>query len=155
MENDNRFQRGAILYFEPFIFLDGGKPKPKYFIVLTHIDNTLLLASLPTTKDSLPAYLEKHHGCINIPEINLNCYYFSPQYIICDNGFSFPIETYVYGFRLQLFDMENFIQQEQQEHITITQKGILLDKEYNALVKCLSKSASVKRKFRKILTFTN
>ena len=50
MEPDNRFLQGAILYFDPFIFLDGGKPKPKYFLVLKRIDDILLLASLPTSK---------------------------------------------------------------------------------------------------------
>ena len=49
MELDKRFQQGAILYFDPFIFPDGGSPKPKYFLVLKHVDDTLLLASLPTS----------------------------------------------------------------------------------------------------------
>ena len=99
MECDVRFCEGAILYFDPFIFPDGGKPKPKYFLVLKVLDDISLLASLPTSKDFFPSTVEKEHGCIERPDINFNCYYFDPNVVICDNGFAFPIETYVYGYR--------------------------------------------------------
>ena len=62
MESDSRFQEGAILYFDPFIFSDGGSPKPKYFLVLKVMDDACLLASLPTSKDFVPSTVEKIHG---------------------------------------------------------------------------------------------
>lgn len=43
MEHDSRFQEGAILYFDPFIFPDGGNPKPKYFLVLKVLSNVCQL----------------------------------------------------------------------------------------------------------------
>ena len=92
MEPDSRFQQGAILYFDPFIFPDGGKPKPKYFLVLKRMDDALLLASLPTSKDHVPEFIEKQHGCIERPAISFSCYYFDPSVPIYDNGFSFHME---------------------------------------------------------------
>ena len=56
MLNDDRFKDGNILYFNPFFFTDGkSEPKPKYFLILKHIDDRIILSSLPTSKDSVPA----------------------------------------------------------------------------------------------------
>ena len=32
------FEPGNLLYFEPFIFPDGGEPKNKFFVVLGDVD---------------------------------------------------------------------------------------------------------------------
>lgn len=151
MEPDHRFQQGTILYFDPFIFSDGGSPKPKYFLVLKHMDDTLLLASLPTSKDHVPEFIEKRHGCIERSDISFNCYYFDPSVVICDNGFSFPIETYVYGFRLRIFNLNDLLLQEMTDETAIEECGILTDSEYQALIRCLTNSLEVKRGFRKLL----
>ena len=145
------FSNGSILYFNPFHFIDGGFSKPKYFIVLKKTGNNLVLASLPTSKDTVPSIFQKTHGCIDMPEINFNCYYFSPETIICKNGFSFPLETYIYGFRLCEYNSEKLLQQEEQKETKITLCGILKDTEYKSIIQCLSKSASVKRKYRRTL----
>lgn len=152
MEHDSRFQEGAILYFDPFIFSDGGKPKPKYFLVLKVLDNVCLLASLPTSKDFVPSTIEKIHGCIERPDINFNCYYFDPNVVICDNGFAFPVETYVYGYRLQTFKLDTLLLQEITDKTVIDECGILITDEYTAIIKCLSASPTVKRNFRRILS---
>lgn len=152
MATDTRFCQGAILYFNPFHFPDGSKPKPKYFLVLKHMGDTLLLASLPTSKDHVPDYVEKKHGCIEHPEIGFNCYYFDPSIVICESGFSFPIETYVYGFRLQTFNLNNLLLQEIAAVTTIKECGILTDSEYQAVIHCLTNSPEVKRGYRKLLT---
>lgn len=151
MERDGRFCEGAILYFDPFIFPDGGNPKPKYFLVLKVMDDVCLLASLPTSKDHVPETIEKIHGCIEHPEINFNCYHFDPSVVICDNGFSFPSETYVYGFRLQTFNLNDLLLQEVTDETTIEECGILTDGEYQALIHCLTNSSEVKRGYRKLL----
>ena len=152
MERDGRFQEGAILYFDPFIFPDGGKPKPKYFLVLKVLDDVCLLASLPTSKDFVPSTVEKVHGCIESPDINFNCYYFDPNVVICDNGFSFPIETYVYGYRLQTFSLDSLLLQEITDETIIEECGILTEDEYAAVIQCLSHSPAVKRAYRKVLS---
>ena len=151
MEPDCRFQQGAILYFDPFIFPDGGSPKSKYFLVLKRMDDALLLASLPTSKDHIPEYIEKRHGCIERSDISFNCYYFDSSVIICDNGFSFPVETYVYGFRLQTFKLNDLLLQEVTDETKIEECGILTDIEYQALIRCLTNSPEVKRGYRKLL----
>lgn len=152
MEPDSRFLQGAILYFDPFIFPDGGSPKPKYFLVLKRMDDALLLASLPTSKDHIPEYIEKRHGCIERPDINFNCYYFDPNIVICDNGFAFPIETYVYGYRLQTFRLDTLLLQEITDETIIEECGVLTKDEYTAIIRCLSHSPAVKRAYRKVLS---
>ena len=152
MERDGRFQEGAILYFDPFIFPDGGKPKPKYFLVLKVLDDVCLLASLPTSKDFVPTTVEKIHGCIERPDINFNCYYFDPNIVICDNGFAFPIETYVYGYRLQTFKLDSLLLQEIADETVIEECGTLTEDEYAAIIQCLSHSPTVKRAYRKVLS---
>lgn len=152
MERDSRFQEGAILYFEPFIFPNGGKPKSKYFLVLKLINDFLLLASLPTSKDHIPEFIEKRHGWIERSDISFNCYYFDQSISICDNGFSFPVETYVYGFRLQTFNLNDLLLLDVTEKTAIEECGILTDSEHQALIRCLSNSPEVKRGYRKLLT---
>ena len=151
MERDGRFCEGAILYFDPFIFPDGGSPKPKYFLVLKHVDDTLLLASLPTSKDHVPSMVEKVHGCIERSDINFNCYYFDPNVVICDSGFAFPRETYVYGYRLQTFSLDTLLLQEIADETVIEECGTLTEDEYAAVIQCLSHSPAVKRAYRKVL----
>lgn len=148
MLNDCRFNEGNILYFEPFYFKDKPEHKYKYFIVLKHFDNKVILASLPTSQDNVPSYIEKKHGCIEYPSINFNCYYFSPHIKICNNGFSFPKETYVYGFRLQDFDIGTFLLQEKLGKTTITLKGSLTKTEYEAILYCLKYSGATKKKYK-------
>ncbi|MCQ2960546.1 MAG: hypothetical protein MJ198_10240 [Bacteroidales bacterium] len=73
------------------------------------------------------------------------------DYGVCSNGFSFPVETYLYGFRLQLLDLYTFIVQECNNETQIEVKGKLLEQEYDAIIYCLKNSPSVKRKYRDIL----
>lgn len=151
MEHDSRFTVGAILYFSPFYFSNGDSPKNKYFLVL-HCDNqNVILASLPTSQDHVPNTIEKKHGCIDNGEINFNCYYFESGRVVCSNGYSFPKATYVYGFRLQQFELATFIVQECNNKTVIDIKGYLLENELKAIKNCLKNSSSVKHKYKKIL----
>ena len=150
------FKKGNIIYFEPFIFPDGGNPKNKYFIVLKNESNNLVLATLPTSKDSIPQYIVKKFGCIEYPEINFNCYYFKSGIDIAHNpienkSFSFPIDTYVYGFRLNEFDIDIFKEQISKNQIKISVRGTLYKNIIDNLVSCLKKSSSVKKKFKNLL----
>lgn len=45
---------GNIIYFSPFYFKNGNTSKNKYFLVLKYIENDIVIASLPTRKDSVP-----------------------------------------------------------------------------------------------------
>lgn len=150
------FEEGNILYFKPFHFENGNAPKPKYFLVLRNMEEDLVLASLPTSHDHIPSNMQKSHGCIDDNTINFNCYYFKEGKNIAYNennscDFCFPKDTYVYGYRIEIFDTEKFSEQIASSKTTVTFKGKLYIDEMEQLYKCLRNSSSVKRKFRRIL----
>ena len=142
---------GNILYFKPFIFPNGHTPKNKYFIVLKTIDNNILIASLPTSQDHIPKMVQKEHGCIDRPEYQVNCYCFQPTKTVTKNGFAFPVETFVYGYQVDQFVKNNFDSMYVVDGIDYEIKGELLNEEYEALINCIKKSASVSRKIRRWL----
>lgn len=54
------FAEGQLLRFDPFLFKNGAPSKPKFYVVLKHMDSTsspelgevdLMMASLPTSQD--------------------------------------------------------------------------------------------------------
>lgn len=146
------FEEGKVLYFDPFHFRDkAGGQKPKYYIVLKRLENEVVLATLPTSKDHVPGTIEKVHGCLEHPEINFNCYYFPAGCMVCTNGFGFPVETYVYGYRLQTHSVGDFLLEQEDGETVISEKGKLTDEEYLSLVDCLRLSPAVKRVYRKAL----
>jgi hypothetical protein len=145
------FETGTIFYFEPFIFGGDFASKNKYFMVLGQCDEQIILASLPTSKDFVPSTLPKVHGCIDEQSVNFNCYYLSGGTPICKNGFAFPVDTYIYGYRLQLFNWNDFESQQLSGKTTIQIMGKLTNQELNAILKCLRESASVKRAYKKML----
>ncbi|MBQ0018942.1 MAG: hypothetical protein KBT39_00270 [Bacteroidales bacterium] len=152
MADNGLFEEGKVLYFDPFYFKDKvGGQKPKYYIVLKKQADEVVLATLPTSKDFVPSTIEKAHGCIDHPEINFNCYYFAAGQAVCTNGFGFPVETYVYGYRLQTHRVADFVKQAADGETVITERGQLTDEEYRAIVDCLRMSPAVKRVYRNAL----
>lgn len=152
MADNSLFEEGKVLYFDPFYFKDKvGGQKPKYYIVLKKQVDEVVLATLPTSKDFVPSTIEKVHGCIEYPEINFNCYYFAAGHEVCTNGFGFPVETYVYGYRLQTHRVADFVKQVADGETVITEKGQLTAEEYRAIVDCLRQSPAVKRVYRNAL----
>lgn len=147
------FTAGNILYMEPFVFKNGASPKPKYFIILKN-EEPLLIASLPTSKDCVPHFIEKTHGCLDDPNSNFNCYYFNPDNNITKDGlFKFPLETYLYGEQVDFYErdyIENFIEK---YNASCSLKGSLLENEFDMLIDCIRKSRSVKRVIKKMLSF--
>lgn len=100
--------------------------------------------------------MSKVHGCIDDSTINFNCYYFKAGKDIAFSDvagetFSFPRDTYVYGYRIAFFDLELFKKQIKEHLSMVTLKGRLFETEMQELLDCLRKSASVKRSFRKLL----
>lgn len=150
------FKPGNIFYFDPFIFPNGDAPKAKYFLVLKEANQNLILASLPTSKDSVPASIPLKHGCLDEECINLNCYIFLAGYQIAKHPgtsavFAFPKNTFVYGFRIAEFEISRLEQQIKENVVKVELKGCLFENEYSAIVNCLKASSSVKRKYRKLL----
>lgn len=152
MEGNDLFEEGKVLYFDPYYFMDKvGGQKPKYYIVLKKLVDEVVLATLPTSKDFVPSTIEKVHGCMEHPEINFNCYYFAAGQAVCTNGFGFPVETYVYGYRLQTHRVADFAKLVIDGMTVITEKGQLTAEEYKAIIDCLRMSPAVKRVYRNAL----
>lgn len=145
------FKAGNLLYFNPFYFSNGNTPKAKYCIVLANLGETQLVASLPTSKDHIPSFLDKEHGCINSAQHNINCYYFSAKRMVCnDTQFCFPRETYIYGSQVHYMEMEIINEQHSDLH-DIQYCGKLNENEFKAIKTCFKNSPEVKRGIKRHL----
>lgn len=93
------FAEGQLLKFVPFLFKNGAPSKPKYYVVLKHMDlaGGLMMASLPTSQDHVPGDLSDRIGCVSSSERGVNSYVFAAGEQVTDAGFAFPLRTYVYG----------------------------------------------------------
>ena len=100
------YSPGQIIYFTPFYFKNGNTSKNKYFIVLKNIQDTTILASLPTRSKKLPSFITIDHGCINDDPSCINCYVFKGGHPICDNGFSFDLHTFCYGNEVEDYEID-------------------------------------------------
>lgn len=147
------FSPGNLLYFSNFIFPNGNPSKPKYFIVLNSVDDEVIVASLPTSKDHIPSSLPKKHGCIHNDKMCVNCYYFEKGRPISECGFGFPRDTYVYGEQVMMLDAE-LLKKDYKEGVDVEKKCRLAFPEFESLVSCLSKSTSMKRKIKRYLPQT-
>lgn len=145
------FEPGNLLYFNPFIFPDGGEPKPKFFIVLGEVDETVLLASLPTSKDHIPSDVDVKSGCLEIAERMVNAFIFQANEVITDNGFFFDKNTFVYGQNVKTYNSVAFLDQITSSKTVIEQKGKLKNELFTALKECLKNSDAVRKKFKKYL----
>lgn len=145
------FEPGNLLYFNPFIFPDGGEPKPKFFIVLGEVDETVLLASLPTSKDHIPSDVEVKSGCLEIAERMVNAFIFQANEVVTDNGFFFEKNTFIYGQTIKTFSKVAFEEQILAGETEIKLKGKLKDEVFTALKDCLKYSDAVRKRFKKYI----
>ena len=145
------FEPGNLLYFNPFIFPDGGDPKPKFFIVLGEIDETVLLASLPTSKDHIPSDIEVKSGCLEIPDRMVNAYIFLANEVVTDNGFFFEKNTFICGQNINTYNSVAFLGQTASGKVVIEKKGKLKDEVFTALKDCLKNSDSVRKRYKQYL----
>jgi len=96
---------GKLIYFDPFHFKDGSKPKSKYFLVLKVVGDNAILASLPSSVNHLPQAQALNHGCLEIPDACISCYIFEQNRPITTSGWSFPFHTMLYGNWLDDFEV--------------------------------------------------
>ena len=135
---------GSILYCTPFYFPNGSTAKPKYFITLFNDGRNLVAAALPTRQDYVPAHLPKKHGCINYAEGDFNAYYFSPDVPITIEGWSFRTHTYIYGFWVDVFDIELLRKNYDEEGKDYKIIGNLTEQEFQAIIRCLLLTRTMK-----------
>lgn len=76
--------------------VNGAQRKPKFYVVLKHMGEDLMMASLPTSQDHVPGDLSDRTGCVSVPERGVNAYVFAPLEQVTEK-FAFPLRTFVYG----------------------------------------------------------
>src|SRR5574344_2332087 len=150
------FEEGNLLKFSPFNFKNGATPKDKYFIVLKNVNDGLRLATLPTSKDHVPSDITNSHGCIELPDRQVNVYVFDANEIIAnvinDNSpFSFALNTFVYGADVETYPIVTFKQQIKLKLTSIQLLAKLTPEKLADLQYCLKNSKMVKNKYRKML----
>lgn len=145
------FEEGTIIYFDPFYFKNGNSAKPKYFLVLKNIFGENILASLPTRKDSIPQKDEIEDGCIELPDINLNCFVISDKIAVTECGKKFDFKTHIYGHQVDVYEIVYLEENYPFEGTDYEIWGKMKDSLFISLIDCLKNSKSIKRKFRKML----
>lgn len=104
------------------------------------------MASLPTSKDHLPADVEVTRGGVNIPERDINAYVFEAGDLVTEN-FSFPRRTFVYGEQVDDYTEEDLIFMGS----NIQNLGVLKPEILSDLKACLKQASHIKRKYIKWL----
>ena len=145
------FEPRNILYFDPFYFKNGNKAKAKYFVVLKLIENRAVLASLPTSKDYIPAFQEIQDGCIEIPESNFNCFAIPAAAYVTECEKSFPKKTFLYGHNIDEYDIKLMKELYPLENINFEIWGKMKQCLFDDLICCFRCSKTVKRKYKRIL----
>lgn len=111
-----------------------------------------ILASLPTRRDNIPAKDTPEQGCVELPEINLNCFVFPPNVCVTRNQKCFDFPTHVYGHQLDTFQMDTLNEIYKIEDSDYEIWGELKPKLFKELKNCLRNSRSVKRKYKRMLS---
>lgn len=142
---------GHILYFDPFYFKNGNLSKSKYFVVLKIVDNNFVLASLPTSIDTIPHKYELEQGCLELPDINFHCYVFQPNFPITECGKSFPLRTLLHGHQLEDYSIQTLRAVYPTEGVDYFVWGKLKAEIFRSLLSCFRNSKAVKRKYKRIL----
>jgi hypothetical protein len=145
------FEEGNIIYFDPFYFKNGNTAKPKYFIVLKNDANKNIIASLPTRNDYVPEKEEIENGCIELPEINFNCFVISNTLEVTDCGKIFDFKTHIYGHQIDSYDKTSLKEIYPIEGSDYEIWGKMKSKIFKSLIDCIKNSNSTKRKFKRIL----
>lgn len=140
-----------VIYFNPFYFKNGNIAKPKYFIILARINNKTIVASLPTRTNNAPSLVQKTHGCINLDDRFFNCYVFEPGKSICENGFSFPLPTFIYGNQVEDYEVEILENTYKIPGVDYEEMGILTESEFTSILACIINSSATRRKIKKLL----
>ena len=142
---------GKLIFFDPFFFKDGSASKPKYFLVLKVFNESVILASLPSSQSHLPINQKIEHGCLEISESGINCYVFEANRPITKNGWSFKFDTFLHGLWLDDFNIAELKANYSIEGVDYQIVGELTDEELNSVINCFKNSSSVKRKYKRIL----
>lgn len=140
------YAEGQLLRFDPFVFKNGAPGKPKFYVVLRHMGEDLMMASLPTSQDHVPGDLSDRTGCISIAERGVNAYVFAAGERVTD-AFAFPLRTYVYGEQVDEYS-QTYLNAMGSE---VEDLGMMPAERLEALRQCLKQSPLIKRRYFKLL----
>lgn len=144
------FREGDILYFDPFYFKNGNTAKPKYFVILKVDNSKCIIASLPTRKDSIPEKNLTSEGCVELPDINLNCFIISAKKIVTICGKHFDYNTHLYGHQIDDYEIQFLQEMYPIEGSDYFFWGTMKPELFRDLIICFKNSKSVKKKFKKL-----
>ncbi len=139
------------LYYIPNFKFPNGNTRDKYLLVLTNSDNAQkLLLTLPTKIGRVPSHLEKgQFGCINCDQSHFNCFRFLKNInVTSPPGFSFPLDTYVYGEWIQYWDTKSLKMDYSVEGIDYEYIGKIKADIIKDILRCFVGSVKVKRKYK-------
>lgn len=145
------YREGNIIYFNPFFFKNGNPAKPKYFVVLKKYNTNVIVASLPTRKDSIPTKDEVERGCVELPNINLNCFVIPPNEIITECNKCFCFRTFIYGHQIDSYDLNELNEIYANRGTDFEIFGQMKADIFDNLRLCFRNSKSVKKKYVRIL----
>ena len=140
------YHTGELIKFPPFVFKNGNQPKPQYCIVLGQINDKVLMANLPTSKDHVPSDVMVERGCVDIPERGVNAFVFCPSDQVT-SSFSFSRPTFVYGEQVDEYEQKYL----DEMGCTIERLDQIEPSLFQAIKACLKKARLLKRKYRKLL----
>ena len=140
------YHTGELIKFSPFVFKNGNQPKPKYCIVLGQINDKVLMANLPTSKDHVPSDVMVESGCVDIPERGVNAFVFNPSDQVT-SSFRFPRPTFVYGEQVDEYEQKYL----DEMGGSIERLGQIEPSLFQTIKACLKKARLLKRKYRKLL----
>jgi hypothetical protein len=150
------FEEGHLLKFTPFFFKNAAFPKSKYFIVIKTLDDNLILASLPTSKDHVPTDIPLHDGCIDIPDRMVSIFVLLANksvaiHPVTQQTFCFPFNTFIYGADLDTYPLSAFVEQIAKGKTVVELIGKLEQSLFDEIKECLRKSKMVKNKYRRMM----
>ena len=146
------YSQKNIVYVLKYDFENGQTIKPRYLIVIDNDDMTSLVLSLITSQDYIPDSLLQH-GCINEPDRNIHCHVFLKETIIGENGFYFPLNSFIYISSSSVFNIDSQkLIQKYQDNVEV--KDRLTDEEFSNLIYCIYKSKYISRGIKKRIEIT-
>lgn len=142
---------GKLIYFDPFYFKNG-ESKRKYFLVLKTYGHHTILASLPSSIFHLPQSAQHVYGCIEMPEICVSCYAFKAGVPVTEDGWCFPVNTFLYGQWIDEFDIQVLSKNHNINNVDYEIIGEIKKEELQKIIDCFATSNNVKRKFKRLLS---
>jgi hypothetical protein len=137
------YQEGTIIYFTPYYF-SNGKSNSKFFVVLKNIDNSYVLASLPSSQDYIPAYSTLEKGCIDLSDSTFNCFLIPKTEIVTKCGKKFDSKTMLYGRYILKEKIEDLENKYVVKGVNYTVFGEMKEDLFAELIECFKNSEVVK-----------